>query len=108
MNEQYVIYFLGLGLVDYYVIGSKRRRKLFHGVWISSFVFLTANNTYFTRFLEPLSTYWLQLDLKFESGTLGDYRRFDILLVSGLVFSGFCLGVFTFALRGNKENQVRA
>jgi hypothetical protein len=90
VNEQYIIYFLGLGLIDYYARASKRRRKLFHGVWISSFVFLTANNTYFTRFLEPLSTYWLQLDQKFETGTLGDYR-FDILLVSGLVFSGFCL-----------------
>ena len=90
VNEQYVIYFLGLGLVDYYVIGSKRRRQLFHGVWISSFIFLTTNNTYFTRFLEPLSTYWQQLDMKFESGTLGDYRS-DILLISALVFSGFCL-----------------
>jgi len=90
INEQYLIYFLGLGLIDYYVIASKRRRRLFHAVWISSFVFLTANNTYFARFLEPLSTYWMQLDAKFESGTLGDYRL-DILLISGLAFSGFCL-----------------
>jgi hypothetical protein len=90
VNEQYVIYFLGLGIFDYYIVGSKRRRKLFHAIWISSFVFLTANNTYFTRFLEPLSPYWLQLNMKFENGILGDYRS-DILLVSGVVFSGFCL-----------------
>ena len=90
VNEQYTIYFLGLGLVDYFLVGRKRRKILFHAVWISSFVFLTANNTYFARFLEPLSIHYQQLDIMFESGSFGDIR-FDILLVSGLAFSAFSL-----------------
>ena len=90
VNEQYIIYFLGLGLVDYFLIGKKRRKILFHAIWISTFVFLAANNTYFTRFLEPLSIQYQQLDVMFENGTLGDIRL-DIMLVSGLAFSAFCL-----------------
>ncbi|MFI5420022.1 MAG: hypothetical protein ACHQ1H_03555 [Nitrososphaerales archaeon] len=90
VNEQYTIYFLGLGLVDYFLIGRKQRKILFHAIWITSFVFLTANNTYFARFLEPLSIHYQQLDIMFESGSLGDIR-FDILLLSGLAFSAFSL-----------------
>ncbi|MDA4111091.1 MAG: hypothetical protein OK439_01025 [Thaumarchaeota archaeon] len=90
VNEQYVIYFLGFGLIDYYAVASRRRKKLFHAVWVSSFVFLIANNTYFARFLEPLSTRYLQLDTMFENGSLGDIRL-DIMLLSGLVFSAFSL-----------------
>jgi hypothetical protein len=86
VNEQYLIYFLGFGLVDYYALENKRRKKLFHAIWITVLVFLTANNSYFTRFLEPLSIYWKNLDTMLESGGYGEIR-FGIMLVSGLLFT---------------------
>ncbi len=86
VNEQYVIYFLGLGLVDYYVLDSRRRRKLFHAIWITTLVFLAANNGYFTRFLEPLSTYYKDLNVMFETGGYAELR-FAIMLVCGFVFT---------------------
>jgi hypothetical protein len=86
VNEQYLIYFLGLALVDYYVLASKTRKKLFHLMWIVALVFLAANNTYFTRFLEPISIYWKNLDVMFESGGYAEIR-FGIMLASGLLFT---------------------
>jgi hypothetical protein len=90
VNEQYTIYFLGLALVDYYVMESKSRRRLFHAVWISALAFLIANNTYFVRFLEPLSTHYEILDNMFESGNLGELRN-GIMIASGLLFTAFSL-----------------
>jgi len=86
VNEQYTIYFLGFGLVDYYVMESKRRRRLFHAVWISSLAFLIANNTYFTRFLEPISTYYEALDTMFVNGKFGELR-YGIMVASGIIFT---------------------
>jgi hypothetical protein len=94
VNEQYLIYFLGLGLVDYYIWERKRRQKLFHSLWITALIYLTANNTYFTRFLEPLSIYWRNLDAMFESGFYGEIR-FGIMLVSGLLFTVFAFAYLT-------------
>ncbi|HYB05019.1 MAG TPA: hypothetical protein VED17_11195 [Nitrososphaerales archaeon] len=88
VNEQYLIYFLGLGLVDYYVLERERRQKLFHAIWVTALIFLTANNTYFSRFLEPLSLYWKNLDTMFANGPYGEIR-FGIMLVSGLLFTVF-------------------
>ena len=93
VNEQYLIYFLGLGLVDYYVMESQRRRKLFHAIWITALIFLAANNTYFTRFLEPLSTYYKALDVMFQTGSYAELR-YVIMLISGLVFTGLSLFYF--------------
>jgi len=93
VNEQYLIYFLGLGLVDYYAMESNRRRKLFHAIWLTSLVFLAANNTYFTRFLEPLSTYYGKLDVMFQTGSYAE-PRLVIMLVSGLVFSALSFFYF--------------
>ena len=59
VNEQYVIYFLGFGLIDYFVFNSNTRRRLFHGIWISSLAFLVANYSLLIRFFEPLSTSYL-------------------------------------------------
>lgn len=90
VNEQYLIYFLGLGLVDYYVMSSGTRRKLFHAIWITSLAFLAANNTYFTRFFEPLSIKYMALDIMFESGKYGEVR-YGILVATGVLFSVFAL-----------------
>jgi hypothetical protein len=90
VNEQYLIYFLGIGLVDYYVLESKARKKLFHAMWLAGLAFLAANNTYFTRFLEPLSTYYKTLDTMLETGVYGEIR-YGILIASGLVFTAFTL-----------------
>ncbi len=90
VNEQYLIYFLGLGLVDYYVLERNRRQKLFHAIWVTALIYLTADNTYFTRFLEPISIYWKNLNTMFESGIYGEIR-FGIMLVSGLLFTVFAL-----------------
>ena len=60
INEQYAIYFLGLGLIDYYWIGSIQRMRLFHGVWISALAFLFAHNSIFI-FLAPISKYYTNL-----------------------------------------------
>jgi hypothetical protein len=60
INEQYVIYFLGLGLIDYYWIGSVKRLKEFHGLWISALAYLIAHNSIFI-FLSPISKYYATL-----------------------------------------------
>jgi len=60
INEQYTVYFLGLGLIDYYWLGSTKRMKEFHGVWISALAYLVAHNSIFI-FLAPISKYYSNL-----------------------------------------------
>jgi hypothetical protein len=89
INEQYAIYFLGLGLIDYYWIGSRERTRKFHGIWISALAFLVVNNTLLTRFLEPLSIYYQELDHSLETGVPNEFRLAG-LLVTSISFSILC------------------
>jgi hypothetical protein len=88
VNEQYVVYFLGLGLIDGYWNGPKRRR-LFNAVWLTVLAFLVFNNTYLTRFLSPLSVYYTYLNNTITSGISGEVR-FGAMIVCGLVFTALC------------------
>jgi hypothetical protein len=89
INEQYVIYFLGLGLADVFSTG-RRRIRAFHGVWISTSIYLVANNVYMVRFAEPISTYYLDLESSLLSGVAGELRLY-LMLAAGLAFTYFCL-----------------
>ena len=88
VNEQYVVYFLGLALIDRYWNGPKRSR-LFSGVWVTTFIFLVFNNTYFSRFLTPISSYYIVLNNEITSGLSGNIR-FGAMTVCGIVFTVFC------------------
>ena len=90
INEQYVIYFLGFGLVDYFAFNSKTRRRLFHGIWISSLAFLLANYSLLTTFFEPLSTSYLQVSFNLTQGLAGILRS-DAMQVASFVFSALSL-----------------
>ncbi|MGI0091113.1 MAG: hypothetical protein ACREBS_05345 [Nitrososphaerales archaeon] len=74
INEQYLIYFLGFALIDYYLSGSRYRNLLFHGIWIISLIFLVANNDFLVRFLSPISTYYALFSSTFELGVYGEIR----------------------------------
>jgi len=89
INEQYVIYFLGLGLIDYHWIASTKRVKEFYGIWISALGFLVANNSLLIRFLEPLSTYYRNLDSAIVSGVSNEFRL-AALTITAISFSIFC------------------
>ena len=89
INEQYSIYFLALGLVDYYVVGNAGRKRLFHSVWISVAAFLFVNNTYLIRFLTPISSYYRSMDIFLASGSAGEVRT-AILVTISIFFSVFC------------------
>lgn len=86
--EQYVIYFLGFGLLEKYLVG-KDRSKFFTGVWVSAMGFLLANNTYLVRFLSPLSIQFSDLDSALSSGLLGETRN-GLMIVTALFFTAFC------------------
>lgn len=90
ISEQFTLYFLGLGLVDYYILRSHERRILFHLIWVSALVFAAANNTFFVRFLRPLSLYYSSLDSYLTQGTLGEVRMV-MLLSSGIIFTLLCI-----------------
>lgn len=90
INEQYVIYFLGFGLIDYYVTPAPvRRRKLFHLIWITDLAFLVANNTLMMRFFEPLSTYYQTLSSNLTVGLAGMLRYASMDAIA-MVFSILC------------------
>jgi hypothetical protein len=86
--EQYVIYFLGFGILEKYLVGGDRW-KLFTGVWVSAMGFLLANNTYLVRFLSPLSIGFSNLDATLSSGVLGELRN-GLLILTALSFTLFC------------------
>ncbi len=86
INEQYLTYFLGFGLIDYYAISSSDRRRLFHAIWIDATAFLVANNAYMVRFLDPISPSYRTLEQSLLSGLLGDVR-FGIMISTGLLFT---------------------
>ena len=90
INEQYLIYFLGLGLVDYFLFNVKRRKQLFHAIWIVSLVFLIANNDFLVRFLAPISNHYTDLSSTLETGLAGE-MRFAIMIVCGILFTVFSL-----------------
>ena len=89
LNEQFVVYFLGFGLIDI-SWGGSRRSRLFAGVWVSALVFLIANNTYMVRFLAPVSGYFTELNNVLTSGGL-QYVRFGLMVAAGLAFTIFCV-----------------
>ncbi len=86
VNEQYTIYFLGFGLVDYFALGSRTRRKIFHGIWITALGFAIANNVFLVRFLEPLSTLYVYEEYVMTQGLIGNVR-FGLLATFGICFS---------------------
>ena len=88
VNEQYIVYFLGFGLIDRYWNGPKRKR-LFDGIWLTTLAFLAFNNTYFTRFLAPVSVYFTYLNDQIASGLSGDVR-FGAMVLCGVVFTVLC------------------
>lgn len=107
INEQYVIYFIGLGLFDYYIFAKKYRQKLFHAIWISVLVFLVANNDFLARFLAPISISYTNLANQLQSGVLSDVR-YGLMIAAGLAFSIFCLIYLVSLIRdilGTKKKQ---
>ena len=89
VSEQFLIYFLGLGLLDCYAI-SQRRFRLFNAVWLSALAFLAANNAWFVRFLEPLSATYAGLDSTLASGALGVLRT-EVTVTSAFAFTFLCV-----------------
>ena len=86
INEQYLIYFLGLGLLDYHLIGKSLRKKLYHAIWLDSLVFLIANNSFLARFLDPIAESYRTLETSFTLGAIGDLRL-AIMIAAGLFFT---------------------
>lgn len=109
INEQYLIYFLGFGLVDYYLLASKTRRRIFHAIWIDSLAFLVANNSFLVRFLDPISIFYRNLDMSLTTGLAGDVQL-AITVATGLIFSYLCAAYLRSLysdIRGLKEEIVR-
>ncbi len=94
INEQFLIYFLGFALIDYYLLSTKIRRNLFHAVWISALTFLIVNNAYLSRFFSPLSSYYGYLDNYLTVGQIDGVQMFalrnDLLIITSVLFSIFC------------------
>jgi hypothetical protein len=90
VNEQYSLYFLVFGLLDYYIFADVYRKRLFHAIWISVLGFLIANNTFLVRFLTPVSLFYRSLDGTLQVGMAGDIRN-AILLATALFFTAFCI-----------------
>lgn len=88
INEQYVLYFVGLGLIERSLVGTVRSR-LFAGVWVSATGFLVVNNAYLTRFLAPLGLQFTEMSDSLSSGALGIVRS-GLLVVTALTFTLFC------------------
>jgi hypothetical protein len=106
INEQYLIYFLGLGLLDYYLIGKSLRKKLFHAIWLDSLVFLIANNSFLLRFLDPISESYRSLETSLTLGAIGD-ARLAIMIATGLIFT-FLSSLFLASLYSDIRARARA
>ncbi|MGI0079152.1 MAG: hypothetical protein ACRECH_05970 [Nitrososphaerales archaeon] len=110
INEQYLIYFLGFGLVDYYVLASRTRKKIFHAIWIDALAFLIANNSFLVRFLDPISISYLNLDMSLTTGFTGDVI-IAITVATGIVFSVLCAiylsSLYTDIRAMKKEAMIR-
>lgn len=90
VNEQYSIYFLGLGLVDYYVYSRPERMRLFNAIWLVVLGFLFVNNTYLIRFLSPISIYYTSLDHLLTLGFVGEIRSIILIAIS-ILFTTLCV-----------------
>lgn len=88
ITEQFVIYFLGFGLFDYYVLPNKVRRKLFHCIWITAFATITFNSVFLLRFFEPISTFYAIQASYFMSGPFG-LIRLILMTFTAVLFSIF-------------------
>jgi hypothetical protein len=89
ISEQFVIYFLGFAVFDYYVVSSRQRRLLFHAVWLSALAFLIINSALLDYFLFPLSTYYYNLSLNLDATAFGTYFQYWID-VPAILFTIFC------------------
>lgn len=90
INEQYVTYFVGFGLFDYFVFSNKLRKKLFHAMWISALVELSVNNAFLLAFFEPISPYYTAASNYFFFGGFNPIRL-ALMAALGVLFS-----IFTF------------
>lgn len=89
ISEQFVIYFLGLALFDYYVLSSARRKKLFYAVWLSALFYLILNSQLLDIFLSPLSPQYANLNFFYGRVSMANW---DILIgTTSITFSICCL-----------------
>jgi hypothetical protein len=87
ITEQYVIYFIGLGIIyEYISIGQLTWR--FHVVWLSAFVFIVVNNEYLVPFLSPLSERYQEIGTQLNAGFL-QQLNIMILVSCGILFTTF-------------------
>jgi Gpi18-like mannosyltransferase len=85
VSEQFIIYFLGFGIFDYFVRANRRRKLLFFAVWLTALFYLVLNNELLSIFLSPLSPSYLNFSYSTAPG-------WDYLIVSASVlFSAFCI-----------------
>ncbi len=91
ITEQFVTYLVGFGLFDYYVVSSRVRRILFHGVWISTFVELLINNAFGLAFLEPISAHYAAISDYFIAGPFNETRLL-LMSILAVIFTAFSLG----------------
>ncbi len=88
ISEQFVTYFLGFGLFDYFVVPNKLRKILFHGIWITILVELLIENVFGLTFLQAISTYYATLSNHILSGPF-NYAHLILILILALIFSAF-------------------
>lgn len=105
INEQYMIYFLGFGIINTFIF-DKKQKGLFTNLLLSATLFLIGNNFFLIRFLAPLSPYFTDLEGNLARGPIGDLRM-GIMLASGLSFSYFSFRYFRIMYRQITSYKVK-
>ena len=107
VNEQLIIYFLPLLLVDV-LVWHPERRLLFHMTWVLALLFLTANNDLFLLFVGPVAPDLMNFALQLHDVnnlTLLAAARYVTVDLLGVIFSIHLVQVMLVLIR-NKQNAT--
>ncbi len=89
ITEQYVIYFIGLGVLDEH-LAQRKNNSLFHCLWITALVFLIVDNQDMLLFLSPISELFLKAALQLNAGIF-QKLNIVILVACSSLFTTFCI-----------------
>jgi hypothetical protein len=88
---QFVVYFLGFGLFDYYAFADRQRKILFHAVWLSAFAGVLTNTWFLAIFFEPVSPGLAALGFSLLYGAAFTPARLFSTAALSIAFSAFSL-----------------
>jgi len=104
VNEQYMLYFLSLCLINFNLIENKHFKRLFLLIQINTLLFILTNNPFLLRFATPLNQEFYFIDISLTSTEPLRFLRLTLMTIFGCLNT---LLLILFLRRFNYLNKLK-